>query len=171
QAPARDARVGAALGPRAGAGRDRRADGDAARQGPEWAQGERYITVPGMLFRYEVRHRLGHHHGRSSGEPYARAPDQVLRNHKSRQSFTFDKMCHFVERSLRERFRPINLTSRFLPRPCSRKSVVTRFSFGDFLPPFLAVPIVQSDHFAMNYPQPALLASECHCGLSSAVLT
>ena len=34
--------------------------------------------------------------------------------------------------------------------PCSRKSVVTRFSFGDFLPPFLAKPIVQSDHFAMN---------------------
>ena len=46
------------------------------------AQRERYITVSGMLFRYEVRHRLGHHHGRSSGEPYARAPDQVLRNHR-----------------------------------------------------------------------------------------
>jgi RNA polymerase sigma factor (sigma-70 family) len=38
QAAARDARVGAAPGPRAESARDRRADGDTARQGPEGAQ-------------------------------------------------------------------------------------------------------------------------------------
>jgi hypothetical protein len=33
-----------------------------------------------MPFRYEVRHKLGRHHGRSSGEPHARAPDRDLWN-------------------------------------------------------------------------------------------